>query len=559
MPKHFEFRHSLLLFLLLIATTPLCAQAPKWQKKAHKAMLSIITYGADGQMLHTTNGFFIHPDGVVLSDYHSFQGAVRAVAFDASGNEWPVESIMGANSLYDVVKVKVSAKKVATLTLSSDHCQKDAKVFILPYSSNSSDATATSITAVSTFNDHYAYYTLPVRLPEKWTSCPVMNEAGQVVGILQMAAMAKDTCSYAVSAIFADSLHTHALTAASSDYQAIPMKKALPGEATQAHSFIYLMGTRDTSSYLSYVEDYLTLFPSEANGYTMKAEMLADLNRYDEAEAVWTAGIKTASHPEDIYYSRANTFFRHVQTGKAPESWTLDAAMEEVGRAESITPLPVYSALKAQIFYSQKEYAKACEQFLALNSTNLRSADNFLYAAQCQQMLNDTLAVLALQDSAVACFTKPYVEAAAPALLMRAGTLLSLHRYREAVRDLNDYEHLKAKELTANFYYRREQAEMRCRMFQQALSDIEKAVKMAPREPLFHAEAAAVHYRFGNLDEAIAAARQAIALDDEFADAHRILGVCLRAQQKETEARAALQRAADLGDEMAKSLLNPTP
>ena len=174
-------------------------------------------------------------------------------------------------------------------------------------------------------------------------------------------------------------------------------------------------------------------------------------------------------------------------------------------------------------------------------------------------MVNDTLAVLALQDSAVACFTKPYVEAAAPALLMRSGTLISLHRYREAVRDLNDYEHLKSKNLTANFYYRREQAEMRCRMFQQALSDIEQAVKMAPREPLFQAEAAAVHYRFGNLDDAIAAARQAIALDDEFADAHRILGVCLRAQQKETEARTALQRAADLGDEMAKSLLNVAP
>ena len=556
MPRHFEIRRSFLLFLFIIATTSLCAQAPKWQKKAHKAMLSLITYGADGQMLHTTNGFFIHPDGTALSDYHSFQGAVRAVAFDGSGNEWPVECIMGANSLYDVVKIKVAAPKIANLTLASGNSRQGDQVFILPYASYNGHATGTSVAAVSTFNDSYAYYTLPLRMSEKWASCPVMNTAGEVVGILQMAAMAKDTCSYAVSAIFADSLHTHALTAASSDYQAIPMKKALPRDASQAHSFIYLTGTRDTTAYLSYVDDYLTLFPAEANGYTMKAEMLADLRRYEEAETVWAEGLKAAQQKEDVHYSRANTLFRQAQTGKAPETWTLEAAMQEVAQAEAINALPVYSALKAQILYSQKEYAKACEQFLALNTTNLRSADNFLYAAQCQQMLGDTLAVLALQDSAVACFTKPYIEAAAPALLMRSGTLLSLHRYREAVRDLNDYEHLKSKELTANFYYRREQAEMRCRMFQQALSDIEKAVKMAPREPLFHAEAAAVYYRFGQLDEAIAAARQAIALDNEFADAYRILGVCLRAQQKEAEARTALQRAADLGDEMAKSLLN---
>ena len=171
-------------------------------------------------------------------------------------------------------------------------------------------------------------------------------------------------------------------------------------------------------------------------------------------------------------------------------------------------------------------------------------------------MLRDTAAVLALQDSAVACFTEPYVEAAAPALLMRATTLISLNRFREAVRDLNSYEHLKSKELTANFYYQREQAEMQCRMYQQALSDIERATRMAPREPLYQAELAVINFRFGQLDEAVTAAHAAIAIDENFADAHRILGVCLRQQGKEQEARASFQRAADLGDEISKNLLN---
>ena len=53
----------------------------------------------------------------------------------------------------------------------------------------------------------------------------------------------------------------------------------------------------------------------------------------------------------------------------------------------------------------------------------------------------------------------------------------------------------------------------------------------------------------------IIAARAAIGLDDSFADAHRILGVCLRAQGKNNEAKQALQRAADLGDTVAKELL----
>jgi len=551
---------ALLLAIVAAIALPLAAQTPKWAKKAQKAMLSIITYDQQGQMLHSTTGFYVSADGIALSDYKSFKGAARAVAFDAAGHEYPVTCILGANSLYDVVKLQVEATKTPALPVATAASVSGDKAFVLPYtSSQDGKPAATAISAVSTFSGHHAYYTLPVRLTEKWASCPVMNEGGQVIGLLQMAASVKDTCSYAVSALFADSLHTSALTPANADYQAIPMKKALPAEASQANSFIFLLGTRDTAAYLSYVNDYIIRFPAETNGYTMLAEMQAAQGRFDEAETTWTTGMKATAKEDELRYSRANTYYRQIQARQVPDTWTLEAALQDVEAASALNPLPLYASLRAQLLYSLKRYAEACEQFLALNQTNLRSADNYLYAAQCQQMRGDTTAVLALQDSAVACFTRPYVEAAAPALLMRANTLLSLERYREAVRDLNDYEHLKSNTLTANFYYRREQAEMHCRMFQQALDDIERAVKMEPREPLYHAELAVAHYRFNQLDEAIAAARAAIDLAPEFADAHRILGICLRAQGKEPEARAALQRAADLADPLALQLLNPQP
>ena len=285
--------------------------------------------------------------------------------------------------------------------------------------------------------------------------------------------------------------------------------------------------------------------------------MLTAQGRYAEAEATWNAGIRATGKEDELRYARAVAIFGLAQTtNQMPEGWTIERAMQEAKTAQAINNQPVYDALVAQLLYAQKQYTEACEQFLALNRTNFRSADNFLYAAQCQQMLRDTTAVLALQDSAVACFTKPYVEAAAPALLMRANTLISLQRYREAVIDLNDYERLKSKDLTANFYYQREQAEMRCRMYQQALSDMERATRMEPTEPLFQAELAAINYRFGQFEEAIAAARTAIALDNQFADAYRILGLSLRGQGKEQDARAALQQAIDLGDEVSKTLLN---
>ncbi|MBO4802119.1 MAG: tetratricopeptide repeat protein [Bacteroidaceae bacterium] len=549
-----------ILFALLLGTFALAATAqPKWAKKARKAQLNLITYDASGQLLHSTNGFFIDEAGTALSDYASFKGAARAVAIDEKGNEYPVETIVGASSLYDVIKLHIGGIKSTPVTLAKAPCAKDASAYILAYlSSKNGVGVATTISDVSTFYEKYAYYTLPVRATEKNISCPVANEEGEVFGLLQLSAKADEEKCFVMSIDFAKSLEVTALSANVPDYRDVLIRKQLPAEASQANSFIYLIGTRDTALYLAYVDDFIRLFPSEVNGYTMRAEMLTAQGRFAEADETWATGLKACAEKDEILYSRARSIFGAATRPKAtlPDSWTLDAALQQAQEAFSVKENPVYTSLQGHILYAKKDYPAAFQKFLDVNKTTMRSADHFLYAAQCQQLIGDTAAVLAMQDSAVACFTKPYTEEAAPSLLMRAQTLLSMGKYRLAVQDLNDYEHLKINEVNVNFYYQRYQAEMRCRMFQQALNDIERVTRMEPNEPVFFAELAATHYRFNQLDEAILAAQKAIALDDSFADAHRILGVCLRASGQEAEAKKALQRAADLGDETAKGLIN---
>ena len=182
-----------------------------------------------------------------------------------------------------------------------------------------------------------------------------------------------------------------------------------------------------------------------------------------------------------------------------------------------------------------------------------------MYAAQCRQKSQaDTAQVIALMDSALNCYSKPYPVAAANIILLRAKTLASNGNLREAIAGYNDFEHLSGSNLTANFYYEREQMEVKCRMYAPALNDIEKAIKLSPREPLLHAEAAALNYRVGHNDQAITYARQAIALDEQFADAHRILGVCLLENGAKAEARKHLLRAKELGDALADGLLKKT-
>ena len=91
--------------------TSMAQELPKWANKARKAVFSVITYNKENQILNTGNGFYIDENGTAVSDYTLFKGAERAVVVTADGKELPVEYILGANDMYDVVKFKGSSRQ----------------------------------------------------------------------------------------------------------------------------------------------------------------------------------------------------------------------------------------------------------------------------------------------------------------------------------------------------------------------------------------------------------------------------------------------------------------
>ena len=230
--------------------------------------------------------------------------------------------------------------------------------------------------------------------------------------------------------------------------------------------------------------------------------------------------------------------------------------MAEARNAYQVNPLPIYTQQEANCLFVLKRYDEAREKFMALSKTNLRSADVFLNAAQCNIVQNKEEGVLELLDSALACYPTPYPVAAANTILIRADQLAKAGKNRDAVLGLNEYERLANGNLNANFYYRRQQLEIKARMYPQALADIEKTIMLEPKEPLYYAEAAAMNYRVGQLDDAIEYAKKAVALDDKFADPYRIIGVCYNQKGNKAEARKYLQKAVDLGDTLAAGIIN---
>ena len=440
--------------LLLAAAS--YAQTPSWAKKASQAVFTLKTFDANGQLLASSNGFFVGENGEAVSSFAPFKGAKRGIVIDAQGKEWEIESIIGINDMYDVAKFQVSIKKPYALTVSSAVSENNAPVWLLPYSVKKVPVCPKgTVEKTEQFQGSYTYYTLNMAYKEQHTNCPILNESGEVIGMLQPAAGEQGDVSYAVSAKFASELKMNGLSINDASLRTTAIPMAVPDEKEQALLALYMgSSAMDSLQYAGFVERFITKFPNLSDGYIYRARLLTAGGQYAEADNSMKQAIKVADNKDDAHYQYAQLITQKLllkTDDYAP--WTLDLALKEAQEAYRCNPMPVYKQQQAEILYTQKKYEEAFNLYQQLTSGELRTADLFYAAAQCKLQQGDKDAAIAQMDSAVNMFTKPYLKTAAPYLLARAQMLNDAGKYRPAVNDYNEYEQLMKAQLSAGFYY----------------------------------------------------------------------------------------------------------
>ncbi|MDR0961873.1 MAG: serine protease [Mediterranea sp.] len=563
-------KKKLLLLLLLCGLTAQksIAQAPKWVEKAKRAVFSVITYDADDKMMNTGNGFFVAEDGTALSDYGLFKGAKRAVAINSEGTQMPVEYILGANELYDVVKfrVAITGKKVAALTVAPTPVETGTQVYLLPYSTQK-DRTYTAGTVKETdkIESTYTYYTLSLPLKDKMVSCPVMNADGQVLGLAQKAS-GKDTTSicYAVAADYAVAQQITALSFSDRTLLDIGIKKALPDTEEQALVYLYMTSSKLTSEeYMALLDQMLTQYPHSSDSYMRRATTQLYISQepasMEKVEADMNKALDEAAKKDDVYYNRAKMIYGYCLEHKDAEpykDWNYDRALEEVRKALAIEELPLYTQLEGDILFAKQDYAGALACYEKLNTTNLASAATFFSAAKTKELMKaPSEEVLALMDSCVNFFVKPYGAQAAPYLLERAQVRMNADQARGAMQDYDDYFAAVGGQVNDLFYYYREQAGLKSRQYQRALDDIAKAIELNPNELTYRAEQAVVNIRVGRYEEAVKQLHDALAIDASYSEAYRLMGIAQVQLKQSKEACESFAKAKELGDPNVDALI----
>lgn len=548
---------KILLILITCQLSLITAFAqPVWVKKATKSVFTLKTFAADGSLIGSSNGFFTGPNGEAISSFTPFKGASRAVIIDAHGKELKVTGILGVNDMYDVAKFRVEGKS-QPLIIASGTAPIGSNAWLLPYH-ELTNVKKGPVRKAETFLNDYAYYTVAMTMPGNTVSCPLLNDAGEAIGLMQQPASAKDTLSYAVSARFADSLKISALSMNDPALKMTLVKKELPQALKEATLLLFLAASQtDSASYATLIEDFIAQFPDAPDGYIYRAQQESGAGDFASAESDMDRAIKVSQQKDDALYNYALLIYnKEIYQSHLPyENWNLDKALKLIREAIKIQPEAAYRQQEANILYAQKNYEDAYQIFSNLCATDMRNAENFFAAAKCKEMLKDTTAMLALMDSTLSTFNRPYLKEAAPYLWSRAQARRDAGKYREAVSDMNDYEELMKANVNDNFYYVRHQTEIEGRLYQQALNDINRAIQINPQETLYYAEKASLQVRVGLYDDALETANELIGINAEDSDGYLFLGLaqCLKGNKK--GGIPNLKKAQEMGNTQAEGLI----
>jgi tetratricopeptide (TPR) repeat protein len=542
---------------------------PVTLKNAYKSMFRVTTYSADGKKIGEGTGFFISASGEGLAQYSLFRGAAKAEVVDYKGKLLSVSRILGASELYDLVKFSTQGgKKIQPMPfVQSDDLKSESNVNLVRFTTNKKKLPVPAkVEKVDDF-DNYKYYTLSIANDTMNVACPILTEEGYVAAFTQFNVGGDSLGVCAIDVRFAKELSINSTSAFNSDLTAIKIPKALPEKEEDAETFVYMASRMDSVTAHTALNDFLTIYPENVEGYVNRASFFVRYNNFEKAEddyatALQKSVLSNSNYKKDeVYNAMSKQIYQKVVTNSAslPDNWTLQRALEEAENAYKTRPLRYYLLQQGHCLFAQKQYAKAYEKYLGvcLNEASdttqwsLQSEkETWYYATRAFELSGgDSTKVVALMDSVIAHLPRPVEMSDAIYYLERANRLERVGEYRKAVLDYNEYENIVGNNnLSDTFYYLREQLEMKCGMYQQALDDINTAISRNPLHPDYPVEHAYILLRAAQYEDAAAVCTEQIRTVKDNPDYYKILGIALGELGQTKKALEQLKKAESLGD-----------
>lgn len=558
-------RLSIISSLTLLMLFPgIQAKTPKRLRNAGSSVIQVITF-QNGTEKGRASGFITSDDGSCISDYTIFLGADSAVTISQDGKTRPVTYIAGANEMYETIRFLVKPdKKLRPLPVTQVKATRTETVSIIQFQGKGKkNPISAEISDITVIDGGKCYYTIELPFDSAYVGCPVVNEDGQCIGTVQ-SGRKNEKVTYVLDADFTRSINPDAPALLESSYTNLRIRRMLPATEDQALAYVYIMNQLSSKEYEKLLLQFMDQFPDSPDGmFNYGAFLISEqdsnpADRISEGEEYIRKAIDKADDKDRFHCDYASIIFENISAseGSLEENQSqLDKALAEVDQAIAIKKEPAYLRLKANILYAMKRYDEAYECSAAINSSEMATAETYLFSYEISRKLDNLDLSIELLDSVIAKSPAPYNQKVAALILERGNLKDDSGRFREAAIDYLTFESLSASSLPARFYFAKEQIEIKAKMYEQALADISRAREIEPESNDYKLEHASLHLRVGQLDQALEILLKLVKTIPEDPDVQRLTGIAyLRLGDKEN-ACEHLSEARILGDEMVEQII----
>jgi len=190
--------HTLILVSPLAVVAVHATDIPALVQKAKPAVVEILTFDQQNNLLKTGTGFFISPDGLLLTNYHVISGGSSIMAKTPTGAVYFLKSVLSASKTYDVAKLQFFATDVPYLTLgSSSGAIEGQRVLVIGNPVGLEGTVSEGI--ISAFRARRTLIQITAPISPGSSGSPVLDESGQVIGMAILVYREGQNLNFAIS------------------------------------------------------------------------------------------------------------------------------------------------------------------------------------------------------------------------------------------------------------------------------------------------------------------------------------------------------------------------
>jgi Trypsin-like peptidase domain/TPR repeat/Tetratricopeptide repeat len=333
------------------------ADIPALVQKAKPAVVEIVTLDQQKKILKTGTGFFISPDGVLLTNYHVISGGSSIMAQTPNGAMYVLKSVVATSETYDVAELQFFATDVPCLSLgSSTSAVEGQRVLVIGNPEGLEGTVSDGI--ISAFRSGRTKIQITAPISPGSSGSPVLDESGSVIGIATQVSKEGQNLNFAISAeairdALAKSSNSNpwvlfpavptptATRNSAADYVSRGEQKAGDGnfegaiadyteairlnpnnaEAFNARGYAYFK-LQQYSKAISDNTEAIRLQPNNSMTYVVRSVAYRGLGEYEKAIADCTEAIRLIPINSLAYVFRGNAYCDLGEYGKAISDYT---------------------------------------------------------------------------------------------------------------------------------------------------------------------------------------------------------------------------------------------